>query len=222
MAPSLILASTSPRRRQLLTLTGWEFETRPVSINEDPLPGEPPDRYVLRLAVDKARQAGSGAGAGQVVLASDTTVADGTLLLGKPADAPEATAMLQRLRDRTHQVYTALALFSPSSGRLLTDLCVSQVPMRSYTDAEIAAYVASGDPLDKAGAYAIQHPGFNPVRDFGGCFASVMGLPLCHLARSVRKMGLPFPIEAVPRACQAALVYACPVFKPILGGENVG
>ena len=220
--PFLILASSSPRRRQLLALTGWEFEILPVNIDETPLAGEPPGDYVVRLATGKARQAGSLAQAGQLVLASDTTVADGSILLGKPADAAEAAGMLEQLRGRTHQVYTAIVILDPQSGRLSSDLCVSLVPMRTYRDDEIAAYIASGDPLDKAGAYAIQHPGFNPVEQFAGCFASVMGLPLCHLIRITRKMGLIFPASHVPQACQAALAYTCPIYERVLGGENVG
>jgi septum formation protein len=220
--PSLILASTSPRRKQLLALTGWDFETRPVNIDEAPLPGEDPGKYVLRLAAAKARQAGSLAEMGQVVLASDTTVADGSTILGKPVDSTDAVEILKRLRGRTHQVYTALVLFDPAAGRMLSDLCISQVPMRAYSDAEIGAYVASGDPLDKAGAYAIQHPVFNPVEHFGGCFASVMGLPLCHLVRTAQKMGLASPLRRVPDGCQSGLAYACPVYPSVLRGENVG
>jgi septum formation protein len=149
-------------------------------------------------------------------------VADGSVLLGKPADAAEAASMLERLRGRTHQVYTALALLDPTRGRLLTDLCVSQVPMRAYSADEMAAYIASGDPLDKAGAYAIQHSGFNPVVNFAGCFASVMGLPLCHLVRITLKMGLTLPTSHVPHACQSALAYTCPIYERVLGGENAG
>ena len=94
--------------------------------------------------------------------------------------------MLRRLRSRTHQVYTGIAVMPLSDGNLLTDLCVTDVPMRAYSDEEIDAYVATGDPLDKAGAYAIQHPDFHPVESMSGCYASVMGLPLCHLTRTLR------------------------------------
>jgi len=218
---SLVLASSSPRRRELLALTGWNFEVRPADIDESPRPGEPPADYVLRLAMGKAQAAAVQAGPGQVVLAADTTVADGLTLLGKPADRLEAFAMLERLRGRVHQVYTALAIHSPDSGDLFTDLCASQVPMRLYTTAEIETYIATGDPLDKAGAYAIQHPGFHPVEGFGGCFASVMGLPLCHLTRTLKKMGITPPVD-VPVACQRHLGYACPVFQSVLNGQNVG
>ena len=93
--------------------------------------------------------------------------------------------------------------------------------MRAYTPAEIEAYVATGDPLDKAGAYAIQHSGFHPVEGFRGCFASVMGLPLCHLARTARRLGLG-ELEGLPAACQKALDYTCPVSQAVLRGENAG
>ena len=123
--------------------------------------------------------------------------------------------MLRQLRARTHQVLTALAVLQTGSGRLLLDICVTDVPMRAYSDAEIEAYVASGDPLDKAGAYAIQHAGFHPVKSLDGCYANVVGLPLCHLARMLHRLGLP-PRANLPLACQAALGYQCPVYEQIL------
>src|SRR5204863_5653183 len=108
-----------------------------------------------------------------------TTVVDGNDILGKPIDNAEAFAMLTRLRGHTHQVYTGVALLRKSDGLLLKELSVTDVPMRDYSDEEINAYIATGDPLDKAGAYAIQHPQFQPVEHMRGCYASVMGLPLC-------------------------------------------
>jgi predicted house-cleaning NTP pyrophosphatase (Maf/HAM1 superfamily) len=131
--------------------------------------------------------------------------------------------MLVRLRGHVHQVLTALAVFAPSGWRMYSDLCIASVPMRAYNDAEIAGYVASGDPMDKAGAYAIQNPGFHPVNDFNGCYACVVGLPLCHLLRTLRKAGFPqqgtsVPL-GIPGACQANLNYVCPVTQKILNGE---
>jgi predicted house-cleaning NTP pyrophosphatase (Maf/HAM1 superfamily) len=125
--------------------------------------------------------------------------------------------MLRALRGRTHQVYTAIALMDVSrhAGQPLSDLATTEVPMRNYADDEIAAYIASGDPLDKAGAYAIQHDGFHPVAELRGCFANVMGLPLCHLARALRAMKVE-PIADVPTVCQSYLRYRCPVFADIL------
>lgn len=182
---------------------------------------EDPRAYTLRLAEVKAQAARQFARTGAVILAADTTVADGADLLGKPASPAMAKQMLQRLRGRTHQVYTAIALLDASRDQLLTDLCISQVPMRDYTDEEIDAYVASGDPLDKAGAYAIQNGAFRPVIQFGGCYASVMGLPLCHLTRSLQKMNVT-PRVNISRACQNELRYACPIFEAVLRNEDAG
>jgi MAF protein len=219
--PILLLASNSPRRRQLLGLTGWTFTVKPAEVDETPQQGEHPGAYVTRLAADKARAAGSLASPGTLVIGADTTVADGNFILGKPADAAEARDMLGRLRSRIHHVYTALAIYDVESGRLETDLCVTRVPMRDYSDLEIEQYIATGDPLDKAGAYAIQHPGFHPVVGLRGCYACVVGLPLCHLQRSMGKFDLA-PLRDVPRTCQAALSYECPVFTDILRGEDAG
>jgi MAF protein len=219
--PFLTLASTSPRRRELLALTGWTFDIRPAAIDESPYPEEAPDRYVARLARLKGAAVAALHPAGRLLLAADTTVADGLELLGKPAGPTDATRMLKQLRSRDHQVYTAIAVLEPGTGKLAADLCRSNVPMRDYSDTEIEAYVASGDPLDKAGAYAIQHAGFHPVERFAGCFASVMGLPLCHLARTMRKLGA-LPPADVATACQNSLGYDCPVTAGILRGEELG
>ncbi|NMB91175.1 MAG: septum formation protein Maf [Chloroflexi bacterium] len=214
MVPQILLASGSPRRRQILAWSGWSFDVAPVGIDETPYPEERPESYVLRLAETKARAAAALVAPGVLILAADTTVADGIDILGKPADARQAADMLARLRGRTHQVYTALALFSPQQERLVTDLCGTDVHMRAYNQAELEAYVASGDPLDKAGAYAIQHAGFHPVEDFRGCYACVMGLPLCNLARLAAKLGLNPALDA-PLVCQGNLRYDCPVFQAV-------
>ncbi len=194
--PVLYLASNSPRRRQLLALAGWDFIPRPADIDETPLEGEDPASYVLRLAEMKARKTAAGVPEPGVVLAADTAVVaphettGQAAILGKPGNTAEAADMLRRLRGRTHRVYTAIAAMHSSDSNVLTDLCVSYVPMRSYTDEEIDAYTATGDPLDKAGGYAIQHQGFHPVENFTGCTASVMGLPLCHTAHLLGRLGV--------------------------------
>ena len=146
---------------------------------------------------------------------------DGETVLGKPAHAAEAVKMLRQLRGRTHQVYTGLAVLRTDFREALTDVCVTDVPMRRYGDLEIEAYVASADPLDKAGAYGIQHPGFHPVQDLAGCYASVMGLPLCHLLRLLRQIGAAAQSD-LPRRCQDHLNYACPVSDAVLRGEVAG
>jgi MAF protein len=207
----IILASNSPRRKELLTLFGLPFSTCPADIDEDPLPGETPRAYVLRLAESKARATAAQVPAGSLVIAADTTVADGMDILGKPVDDRQAVEMLTRLRGHIHQVYTAVAILRTADGALFLDSCVTDVPMREYSDDELAAYVATGDPLDKAGAYAIQHDGFHPVEHLEGCYANVVGLPLCHLTRLLRRMNVSPPVD-VPIACQATLRYDCPVF----------
>jgi septum formation protein len=216
----LVLASNSPRRRQLLALAGWSFSLAPADVDERLLPGESASAYVVRLAEAKARVAAVGSHPGQVVIGSDTTVVDGGMVLGKPQDMAEAGAMLSQLRGHIHQVYTGLAALRMRDGRLGTDLCITDVPMRAYSDEEIDAYVASGDPLDKAGAYAIQHPDFQPVESMSGCYASVMGFPLCHLVRLLRRFEIT-PTADVPANCQNFLHYECPVSRSILAGEPV-
>ena len=214
--PRLILASNSPRRRQLLALTGLPFVVSVADVDESRRANETPADYVLRLARTKARAV--RAGADQFVLAADTTVVDGPDILGKPKDEEEAVAMLERLRGHSHQVYTGIALLRASDGLLLTDLCVTNVPMRNYSDDELYAYVATGDPLDKAGAYAIQHAGFHPVARMDGCFASVMGLPVCHVILQMRKMDIQ-PEANFFAGCETLLEYNCPVSNAILHGE---
>lgn len=213
--PMLILASNSPRRRQLLALADWMFHIVVADVDEGRLANEAPADYVLRLAETKARAI--TAHPDQLILAADTTVVDGNDFLGKPRDNVEALAMLTRLRGRTHQVYTGVALLRLSDGLLLKDLSVTDVPMREYSDEEIDAYIQTGDPLDKAGAYAIQHPRFHPVADMSGCYASVMGLPMCHVVRMLRKLDVP-PHADVPVKCQTLLEYHCPVSRAILSG----
>jgi MAF protein len=212
----LLLASASPRRRELLALTGLAFEALPAAVDETPASGEAPEAFAERMSREKA-QALADRAPGWVV-AADTIVVDGGRILGKPSGPAEARAMLNSLCGKTHTVFTALTLLDPATGRRLTDLARTEVPMRAYSAAEIEAYLASGDPFDKAGAYAIQHTGFHPVEDLRGCYANVMGFPLCHLARTLRQLAVTPPRE-VAQACQAHLEYDCPVYQGILDGR---
>ena len=219
----IVLASQSPRRRELLGLLGFSFESTSADVDESIFPNEKPAAYVLRLAEAKARAcaaSGNGECAGGVVIGSDTAVVHAGGILGKPKDERDAVSMLKELRGHTHQVYTAIALYDVESDQAVTELSISDVPMRGYSDAELEAYVATGDPLDKAGSYAIQNDAFHPVEKFNGCYASVMGLPLCHLARSFTKMGQK-PETDVPARCQATLSYDCSVYPTILTDENL-
>lgn len=221
--PEIILASTSPRRRELLALAGWPFEIIPADVDETTQNGEPADEYVYRLAQVKAKvvanlhQNGSQ-GNGEYIIAADTTVADRGQILGKPGDAAEAESMLLNLRGRTHQVYTAVSIIEAKTGQTITELAATNVPMREYTQDEIDAYIASGDPFDKAGGYAIQHPGFRPVEHLTGCYANVVGLPLCHLMRAAKKFGLD-PEADIPAACQQKLHYTCKIYEKVQKGE---
>lgn len=219
-AANLILASNSPRRRQLLALGNWNFQVIVSDIDERQHADEKADAYVVRLAREKTLAVAHKVGPHSLILGSDTSVIDGDEILGKPQNAQEAVRMLKQLRGRTHQVYTGIAIHRPSDGLMLTDMSITDVPMRAYSDEEISAYVATGDPLDKAGAYAIQHPDFQPVESMSGCYAGVMGLPMCHVLRLLSKVGVT-PQADLPLACQFLLKYQCPVSSAILRGETV-
>jgi septum formation protein len=221
MTLKLVLASNSPRRRELLALTGWQFSVQPVDIDESPWPAELPADYVRRLAEGKARAAGQHARPGSIILAADTTVVDGDTILGKPADAAEARAMLVSLQGREHKVYTAISVFDPQSGRLINDICATSVWMRSYSGDEIETYIASGDPFDKAGAYAIQNPQFRPVERIEGCYACVVGLPLCNVVRLLAQFGLETEKD-LTAACPQMLEIdtPCPEFEKIFFGND--
>ena len=149
------------------------------------------------------------------MIAADTIVVDDNQVLGKPQNAADAAEMLRRLRGHPHKVYTGITIENSETGQHYDDICCTDVPMRDYSDTEIFAYIDTGDPLDKAGAYAIQHAGFHPVEGLSGCFASVMGLPLCHLMVGLRQFDLTLPGNLAER-CQDLLDYACPIFDQIL------
>ena len=218
--PPIILASNSPRRRELLAFSGLPFVVLPVNVDENPLPDEDPETCVTRLAELKMQAAlelanQMGFSHDQIILSSDTIVVYEQKILGKPKDTADAEWMLKTLRGKTHQVMTAIQLSTVDSVKVVSDLCVSNVKMRKYSEAEIQAYIQTGDPMDKAGAYAIQHSVFHPAEYFDECFASVMGLPLCHVTRSLTKFGIRI-YEDIPVVCQQSLNYTCPVFTTIL------
>ena len=207
---SLILASASPRRKALLSLLGLPFHVVEAHVEERRLERESPQRMVMRLSRSKAEAVPAASQAGGIVIACDTIVVLEGEVLGKPADPRDATSMLRRLRGREHRVYSGLAVLDIESARLHTVCDETEVHMRSYSDEEIAAYVATGDPLDKAGAYAIQSAPFRPVARIEGCYASVMGLPLRCVAQALRAVGLPVPSdEAVARSCAAFTGHPC-------------
>lgn len=213
-----VLASNSPRRKQLFGLGGWDFTVIVADIDETPFEDESPREYVIRLAQAKALEIQPRAEADAVILGSDTTVVDGNEILGKPVDEADARRILKQLRGRVHQVYTAIAILR--GDKIVTDLSITDVPMRNYSDAEIEAYIQTGDPMDKAGAYAIQHPEFKPVSVLEGCRASVMGLPMCHVLRTLSQFDIVASAD-VPSACQSLLQYDCKVSLAVLSGELV-
>lgn len=215
----LLLASNSPRRKQLLALGNWKFNITVSDVDESQLADETPKEYVLRLAQAKALAVAAKASPENIIIGSDTAVVDGNSILGKPKDEEDARRMLKQLRGHTHQVFTGVAFYRVRDGIMLTELCVTDVPMRAYSDAEITRYVNTGDPMDKAGAYAIQHPDFQPVASMKGCYASVMGLPMCHVLRVLKKFDVQ-PAANVPTACQTLLNYQCLVSSAILRGSE--
>ena len=186
----LQLASKSPRRRELLARLGLDFGVLEVDIPEQRAPGEAPDGYVARVAREKA---GAGllrvvAVPDAVVLGSDTEVVLDDEVFGKPADAADAAAMLRRLSGRTHQVLTAVSLVS--AGREASAMATSEVEFAELSDEDIAEYVASGEPMGRAGAYAIQGGAERFVRRLSGSYSAVMGLPLHETALLLRQFGI--------------------------------
>lgn len=214
-----ILASGSPRRKQLFALGKWDFEVVVADVDETPLQNELPRDYVIRLAEAKARAIKSKVSNDAIVVGSDTTVVDGQEILGKPSDEKDAERMLRQLRGKSHQVMTAIAVYRIYDEKLVTDLCVIDVPMRNYSDDEISAYIQTGDPMDKAGAYAIQHSEFNPVQSLSGCYAGVMGLPMCHVTRALKNFDVAINGN-IPTACQSLLNYDCKVYDEILSNKT--
>ncbi len=211
---------------------GWDFDVLAAQVDERVVVGEAPGDYVRRLSIHKARAAADLLEApppDTLVISADTAVVDfipahdGVAqradILGKPESEDEAAKMLRRLRGRTHQVYTAVVVLRPGDGKMIGEVCITDVPMRNYSDDEIMAYVASGDPLDKAGAYAIQHPGFSPVENLNGCYANVMGLPVCHVARLLSAFGVSSNV-GIPASCLQSLGYPCEIFRQVLDAKE--
>ncbi|MEO7387521.1 MAG: Maf family protein [Gammaproteobacteria bacterium] len=188
MSPFVYLASASPRRQELLTQLGVRFAVLGVAVDEDPRPGENAPDLVCRLASAKAL-AGVALRTDPAVpvVAADTSVALGAELFGKPLDLPDATRILSRLSGRTHSVFTAVAVADGHRERV--ELSRSEVTFRALAPEEIAAYWCTGEPADKAGAYAIQGRGAQFIADLRGSYSGVMGLPLFETARLLALFG---------------------------------
>lgn len=216
----LILASASPRRQLFLRELGLTFHVLVADIDETPLPNEAPLALVQRLAEGKAQavahrlasQLSSADRANVLIIAADTVVALGNQLLGKPVDDADARAMLRTLHNRVHDVHTGVSVLAlgdtAAYNQQRTRIVTSQVQMRDYSEAEMEAYIASGDPFDKAGAYAIQHPEFHPVCAVTGCVTSVIGLPLAAVRDLLAEWGVPVTQPIIP-ICQQRTPFGC-------------
>jgi len=187
--PRIILASNSPRRREMLRQIGLDFSIDPADVDERPIPGEGPESYALRVAEDKAAVAAQKACTG-IVIAADTIVVVNGLVLGKPADVSDAERMLKLLSGRAHRVITGLVVRDASDGRFLSKTAVTTVWFRDLSYEEIRSYVMSGEPLDKAGAYGIQEKGALLVKKIDGCYFNVVGLPLSLLGEMLGEFGI--------------------------------
>jgi len=187
----LVLASESPRRREILAAMGLSFQTVPSHVDETPPSSGDPVAVAQQQALDKATAVAATLGEGTVI-GADTVVADGDVILGKPASDEEACAMLNRLRGMEHRVVTGLALVDAATGEELSGYRITQVRMRDYSDDDIASYIAAGHAWDKAGAYGIQDADFHPVARVAGCYLNVVGLPPCTLMQLLNRLGI-FP-----------------------------
>ena len=184
---SIILASASPRRAELMTLAGLKFSVVPADICEDILPGEAPCDHVMRLSREKA-DAVAATNDGRFFIGADTIVVlDGTIL-GKPVDAADAQRMLSGLSDRDHEVITGFTLFDKISGVHISRSVCTEVTFKKLEEKEIAAYIATGCPMDKAGAYAIQGGAVHFVRSINGSYSNVIGLPMTELYEVLQTM----------------------------------
>ena len=191
MKPSLILASASPRRKELLTHAGIDFTVSPADLDESILPNELPQAMVLRLAIAKAKKI-SETNQDKLVLAADTTVAIDNKILGKPVDENDAKQMLALLQNRWSFVYTAFCLSKIDKNYLRFDITESQVKFAPMSIAEIDNYVATKEPLDKAGAYALQGIGTQYIEEIKGSYSAIIGLDLVKLKKFLREDGHKF------------------------------
>ncbi|WP_432743700.1 Maf family protein [Methylobacter sp. G7] len=187
MTVQIILASASPRRQELLDQIKVTYRVHPVDLDETPLPDETPVDYVQRLAAEKSAACAAQLGDSLPVLAADTAVVLGDLIMGKPKDRDDAVAMLRQLSGKMHRVYSAVSLRGREHGQAIS---ITEVTFRLLTKSEIAAYWQSGEPLDKAGSYAIQGRGGVFVESLSGSFSGVVGLPLFETAELLSRQGI--------------------------------
>ena len=184
----IILASASPRRSELLESAGISFSVAPADIPEEPLPGESPTAHVLRLAVEKAL-AVAGTVEGDLFIGADTVVVCDDEIMGKPVDAADARRMLSALSGRSHEVITGYAVHDRTRRATDSSVVCTRVIFKPLTAEEIDAYIATGCPFDKAGAYAIQGGAAYMVRGIEGSYTNVVGLPLCEVVEVLKRVG---------------------------------
>ena len=188
MATDIVLASASPRRAELLESAGIRFVVVPGHIDETPFPGEDPEAHVLRLAEEKAKEVASRE-TGRFFIGADTVVVCSGEIMGKPRDDGDAIRMLRKLSGVSHEVITGFSVLDREQGTAVSRAVTTQVFFKMLDDAEIAAYVATGCPLDKAGAYAIQGGAAYMVKRIEGSYTNVVGLPLSEVVAALRTMG---------------------------------
>ena len=184
----IILASASPRRRQLLQGVGVAFEAIPSQIEEDEIPGEPPRDHVMRLSRAKAIAVGSTQVKDRWVLGADTIVCIDGELLGKPGSEKEAWGMLKKLSGREHKVVTGFFIYNPERKQSVGDAVESRVHVKELNDREIEGYIRTGEPFDKAGGYAVQGIGMFMVEKIVGSHTNVIGLPICEVVAVLREL----------------------------------
>lgn len=185
----ILLASASPRRKELLSLTGLDFSVFSADVDETPRAGEQPDAFCRRLSLEKARAASSLPEI-DLIIAADTIVVQADEILGKPTDAAQAKAYLHSLSGQTHAVMTGYTILAPASGQTRTNLVSTTVSFRAMLESEIDWYVASGEPMDKAGAYAIQGSGGLFIERIDGSHSNVVGLPLAEVYADLKAFGV--------------------------------
>ena len=186
---NIVLASASPRRSELLSQVGITFEVIPSHIPEEPLDGETPAEHVTRLASQKASEVAGRVGADKWVIGSDTVVIVDGEILEKPVDESDAMFMLKKLSGREHKVITGYAIINSSGGEETKRAVETAVKFKELTDSEIEGYVDSGEPMDKAGAYAIQGLGSFMVEGIVGSYSNVVGLPVCQIVNDLEEVG---------------------------------
>jgi septum formation protein len=195
MDDSLILASASPRRKELLEQIGLEFSVMPSSVAETTRPDETPSDLVIRLSLAKARDiAGRSDTRARWIIGSDTVVVCNQQILGKPTDDHDAAAMLRQLSGTSHLVVSGYAVIDRRQQTRRAEAVITKVHFRQLTEAEIARYIATGESADKAGAYAIQGIGACFVSGIEGSYSNVVGLPLCRLTLALKELGVPLMI----------------------------